>query len=121
MVKKITEATQTDPFKIKKDKNGNENDESFMRSNFRFKNTKTGKDAFTQINRFDFFNFEKEVKPIIDVLTMKTLEQSQLEVYEEEVLSQMKAYKENLYCKTKTKIIYENKKCKFIITIIKSN
>jgi predicted Zn-ribbon and HTH transcriptional regulator len=52
------------------------------------------------------------VKPIIEVLTMKTLQQSLLEVYEEEVLEQMEKYKENLHSKTKTKIIYENKKCK---------
>jgi hypothetical protein len=55
------------------------------------------------------------VKPIIEVLTMKTLQQSLLEVYEEEVLEQMEKYKENLHSKTKTKIIYENKKCKVLM------
>jgi hypothetical protein len=107
-VKKITETTQTDPF-IKK-QNNLINQEQTMTANFRFRNKKTGKDAFTQINRFDFFDFDKEVKPIIEILTMKTLEQSLMEVYEEEILLQMKKYKENLHSKTKTKIIYENKK-----------
>lgn len=107
-VRKVTEGTQTDAFMLSKDK-GNDS-ENFMRANFRFKNKKTGKDAFTQINRFDFFNFDKEVKPIIEVLCMKTLQQSLLEVYEEEVLDRMQMYKETLHSKTKTKIIYENRK-----------
>lgn len=109
-VEKVTEGTQTDVFLVKKNAIGES--ESEMMEKFRFKNKKTGKDAFTQINRFDFFDFEKEVKPIIEILTMKTLEQSLLEVYEEELLAQMQKYKENLYSKTKTKIIYENKKCR---------
>lgn len=109
-MRKITEATQTDPFL--KDKSALMRQEETMSSNFRFRKKKTGKDAFTQINRFDFFNYEKEVKPMIEVLTTKTLEQSLVEVYEEEFLSQMQRFKENLYSKTKTKIIYENKKRK---------
>lgn len=87
-----------------------------MRKNYRFRHKKTGKDAVTQINRFDFFDFDKEVQPIVDILTSKTIQQSSLEVYEEEMLSKMKKYKETLYSKTKTKIIQENRKCKIIHT-----
>lgn len=107
-VRRVTEGTQTDAFT--KDESVLAQQEQTMTANYRFRKKKTGKDAFTQINRFDFFDYEKEVKPMIDVLTTKTLEQSLLEVYEEEFLSQMQRYKENLHSKTKTKIIYENKK-----------
>ena len=115
-VKKVSEVTQTDTFILRK--NNNQHQEEMMNANFRFRNKKTGKDAFTQINRFDFFNFDKEVKPIIEILTMKTLEQSLMEVYEEEILLQMQKYKENLHSKTKTKIIYENKKCNGILVVL---
>lgn len=104
----MAEATQTDVFL--EAPSALEQQEETMTANFRFRKKKTGKDAFTQINRFDFFNFEKEVQPIVEVLTTKTLEQSLVEVYEEEFLEQMQAYKENLHSKTKTRIIYENKK-----------
>ena len=83
--------------------------------NFRFENKKTGKDAVTQINRFDFFDFDSEVAPIVNILTSKTIEQSLLEVFEEEMLNKMKKYRETLYSKTKTKIIQENRKCNSIL------
>ena len=107
-IKVVSQAAQTDPFH-KQDKE--QLFKELQAEAFAFRGKKTGKDAATQINRFDFFDFEKEVWPILDVLTSKTLEQSQLEVYEEEMLSQMRQFKDILYKKSKTKVIHENKKC----------
>lgn len=52
---------------------------------------KSGVDAFTQIEE-DLFDFDFEVEPILEVLVGKTLEQSMLEVMEEEELAEMKAH-----------------------------
>ncbi|CAK8694853.1 radial spoke head protein 3 homolog [Clavelina lepadiformis] len=51
---------------------------------------KTGKDVATQILEGDLFDFNLEVKPILEVLVGKTLEQSLLEVLEEEELSNLR-------------------------------
>ena len=59
---------------------------------------KTGVDATTQIDPEDnLFKFDLEVEPILEVLVGKTLEQSLLEVQEEEELSHLRARKEALY------------------------
>ncbi len=59
---------------------------------------KTGVDATTQIEPEDnLFKFDLEVEPILEVLVGKTLEQSLLEVQEEEELSHLRARKEALY------------------------
>lgn len=52
---------------------------------------KTGKDIATQILDGDLFDFDIEVKPILEVLVGKTVEQSLLEVMEEEELANLRA------------------------------
>ncbi|RVE66335.1 hypothetical protein OJAV_G00106500 [Oryzias javanicus] len=53
--------------------------------------SKTGKDAETQIDEGDLFDFEEEVRPILEILVGKTLEQSLLEVMEKEELAALMA------------------------------
>jgi len=55
---------------------------------------KTGVDKETQIMEGDLFDFELEVEPILDVLVGKTLEQSMMEVMEEEELAELRAHQE---------------------------
>jgi hypothetical protein len=55
-----------------------------------FTPVKNGEDASTQINKGDLFDFDEEVEPIINVLTFKTLEESRMEVLEEEEIKGMK-------------------------------
>merc|ERR1711934_970890 len=55
---------------------------------------KTGVDTGTQIMEGDLFDFELEVEPILDVLVGKTLEQSMMEVMEEEELAELRAHQE---------------------------
>ncbi|NWT13719.1 RSPH3 protein, partial [Vireo altiloquus] len=50
---------------------------------------KTGKDVATQIEEGELFDFDIEVKPMLEVLIGKTVEQALLEVMEEEELSQL--------------------------------
>jgi len=51
---------------------------------------KTGLDVATQIYEGDLFDFDVEVKPILEVLVGKTVEQSLLEVMEEEELANLR-------------------------------
>lgn len=51
---------------------------------------KTGVDVETQIYEGDLFDFNIEVKPILEVLIGKTIEQSLLEVMEEEELANLR-------------------------------
>ncbi|XP_063723385.1 radial spoke head protein 3 homolog B-like isoform X2 [Symsagittifera roscoffensis] len=51
---------------------------------------KTGMDVETQIEEGDLFDFDVEVGPILEVLVGKTLEQSLLEVMEEEELANLR-------------------------------
>ncbi|NXN65178.1 RSPH3 protein, partial [Himantopus himantopus] len=53
---------------------------------------KTGKDVATQIEEGELFDFDVEVKPILEVLIGKTVEQALLEVMEEEELAQLWAH-----------------------------
>lgn len=55
---------------------------------------KTGKDVQTQVEDGELFHFDKEVEPILDVLVMKTLEQSIMEVEEEHELARMSEFKD---------------------------
>eukprot|EP00657_Telonema_sp_P-1_P007814 TRINITY_DN2804_c0_g1_i1.p1 TRINITY_DN2804_c0_g1~~TRINITY_DN2804_c0_g1_i1.p1 ORF type:complete len:246 (-),score=56.30 TRINITY_DN2804_c0_g1_i1:150-887(-) len=55
---------------------------------------KTGVDQGTQILEGDLFDFELEVEPILDVVVGKTLEQSMMEVMEEEELAELRAHQE---------------------------
>nr|CAD7403858.1 unnamed protein product [Timema poppensis] len=52
---------------------------------------KTGIDVETQILPGELFDFDREVLPILEVLTGKTLEQSLLEVLEEEEMAELRA------------------------------
>lgn len=54
---------------------------------------KIGRDAETQINRGDLFNFDTEVDPILDAMVGKTLEQAMLEVLQEEEIEAMRKQK----------------------------
>lgn len=52
---------------------------------------KTGVDVSTQILEGELFDFDIEVKPILEVLVGKTIEQALLEVMEEEELANLRA------------------------------
>lgn len=52
---------------------------------------KTGKDVATQILEGELFDFDIEVKPMLEVLVGKTIEQALLEVMEEEELATLRA------------------------------
>ncbi|CAN0307177.1 radial spoke head protein 3 homolog [Lampetra fluviatilis] len=52
---------------------------------------KSGRDATTQILPGELFDFEVEVRPLVEVLVGKTVEQSLLEVMEEEELASLRA------------------------------
>ncbi|XP_051020201.1 radial spoke head protein 3 homolog isoform X2 [Acomys russatus] len=52
---------------------------------------KTGKDVATQILEGELFDFDLEVKPMLEVLVGKTIEQALLEVMEEEELAKLRA------------------------------
>eukprot|EP00057_Strongylocentrotus_purpuratus_P031143 XP_783727.1 PREDICTED: radial spoke head protein 3 homolog isoform X1 [Strongylocentrotus purpuratus] len=52
---------------------------------------KTGMDIATQIYEGDLFDFDIEVKPILEVIVGKTVEQALLEVMEEEELANLRA------------------------------
>ncbi|XP_056151104.1 radial spoke head protein 3 homolog [Lampris incognitus] len=52
---------------------------------------KTGKDVATQIEEGELFDFDREVQPVLEVLVGKTVEQSLLEVMEEEELACLQA------------------------------
>lgn len=71
-------STQTDPFMDRPDSP-------------LFVPAKSGVDASTQIEE-DLFDFDFEVEPILEVLVGKTLEQSMLEVMEEEEMSELKRH-----------------------------
>lgn len=58
---------------------------------------RTGIDAHTQVEEFELFDFDREVEPILDVLVMKTLEQSIMEVEEEHELASMSEFKSAWY------------------------
>ncbi|KAM4817247.1 radial spoke head protein 3 homolog [Urocitellus parryii] len=52
---------------------------------------KTGRDVATQILEGELFDFDLEVKPMLEVLVGKTIEQALLEVMEEEELANLQA------------------------------
>eukprot|EP01027_Heterolobosea_sp_BB2_P005448 GEZU01008333.1.p1 GENE.GEZU01008333.1~~GEZU01008333.1.p1 ORF type:complete len:392 (+),score=113.74 GEZU01008333.1:249-1424(+) len=55
---------------------------------------KTGIDRATQVEDGELFDFDYEVEPILEVLVGKTLEQSMMEVMEEEELAALKQHQE---------------------------
>ncbi|XP_061566455.1 radial spoke head protein 3 homolog B-like [Cololabis saira] len=52
---------------------------------------KSGIDVTTQIKEGELFDFDREMQPVVEVLVGKTIEQSQLEVMEEEELASLRA------------------------------
>jgi len=58
---------------------------------------KTGRDVSTQVEDNELFNFDREVTPIIDVIVTKTVEQSLIEIEEEEEISRIKKFKEEFW------------------------
>lgn len=50
---------------------------------------KTGIDSATQVEDYELFDFDREVTPIVDVIITKTLEQSRLEIEQEEEIKKM--------------------------------
>lgn len=58
---------------------------------------KTGRDVSTQIEDNELFNFDREVTPIIDVMVTKTIEQSMIEIEEEEEIRRIKEFKEQYW------------------------
>ncbi|XP_061655212.1 radial spoke head protein 3 homolog [Phyllopteryx taeniolatus] len=52
---------------------------------------KSGEDVATQIQDGELFDFDREVQPVLEVLVGKTIEQSLLEVMEEEELARLRA------------------------------
>ncbi|KAM5228763.1 radial spoke head protein 3 homolog [Ctenodactylus gundi] len=52
---------------------------------------KTGKDVATEILEGELFDFDLEVKPMLEVLVGKTIEQALIEVMEEEELANLRA------------------------------
>lgn len=55
---------------------------------------KTGIDNATQIEAGDLFNFDLEVRPILEVLVGKTIEQALMEVMEEEELQRLRDHQQ---------------------------
>jgi hypothetical protein len=55
---------------------------------------KTGVDVETQVEDNDLFDFDFEVQPIVSTIVGKTLEQSFMEVHEEEELANIRRHKE---------------------------
>ena len=51
---------------------------------------KSGRDAETQIDANDLFDFDAEVEPLLEVMVGKTLEEAMLEVLQEEELESMR-------------------------------
>merc|ERR1719316_1884338 len=59
-----------------------------------FMPAKVGVDVDTQIEEGDLFDFDVEVEPVLEVLVGKTLEQSMMEVLEEEELDSIRRHQE---------------------------
>merc|ERR1719265_791780 len=60
-----------------------------------FMPAKIGVDIDTQIEEGDLFDFDVEVEPVLEVLVGKTLEQSMMEVLEEEELESLQRHQED--------------------------
>jgi hypothetical protein len=50
-----------------------------------------GKDQSTQIEEGDLFDFDMEIEPILNTLLTKILDESRMEVLEEDEIAQVKA------------------------------
>ena len=65
----------------------------------------SGKCVATQIEDGDLFDFDKEVEPILEVLIGKTIEQSLMEVLEEEELKSFAKYKADFQQKRNQELV----------------
>jgi len=66
---------------------------------------KIGLDIDTQIEEGDLFDFDVEVEPVLEVLTGKTLEQSMMEVLEEEELASLERHQEDFEKRRNTEML----------------
>jgi hypothetical protein len=66
---------------------------------------RVGRDAETQIQRGDLFNFDTEVDPILDAMVGKTLEQAMLEVQQEEEIEAMRKQKVDFEQRRKEEVL----------------
>jgi len=62
---------------------------------------KKGYDVGSQVDTTKIFHFEREIKPLVNVVVSKTLEQSLMEVTQEEVLKQLELEKKQFRAKRK--------------------
>lgn len=70
-----------------------------------FMPAKIGVDIDTQIYDGDLFDFDVEVEPVLEVLTGKTLEQSMMEVLEEEELDSLRRHQEDFEKRRNTEVL----------------
>jgi hypothetical protein len=70
-----------------------------------FMPAKIGIDIDTQIYDGDLFDFDVEVEPVLEVLTGKTLEQSMMEVLEEEELDSLRRHQEDFEKRRNTEML----------------
>merc|ERR1719482_219783 len=70
-----------------------------------FMPAKIGVDIDTQIEEGDLFDFDVEVEPVLEVLVGKTLEQSMMEVLEEEELESLRMHQEEFEKKRNTEML----------------
>merc|ERR1719217_147512 len=70
-----------------------------------FMPAKIGIDIDTQIYEGDLFDFDVEVEPVLEVLVGKTLEQSMMEVLEEEELESLRLHQEDFEKRRNTEML----------------
>merc|ERR1719444_760585 len=70
-----------------------------------FMPAKIGIDIDIQIYEGDLFDFDVEVEPVLEVLVGKTLEQSMMEVLEEEELESLRRHQEDFEKKRNTEML----------------
>lgn len=70
-----------------------------------FMPAKIGVDIDTQIEEGDLFDFDVEVEPVLEVLVGKTLEQSMMEVLEEEELESLRLHQEDFEKRRNTEML----------------
>merc|ERR1719181_1253297 len=66
---------------------------------------KVGVDIDTQIEDGELFDFDREVEPVLEVLVGKTLEQSMMEVLEEEELESLRRHQEDFEKRRNTEML----------------
>merc|ERR1719487_2501521 len=70
-----------------------------------FMPAKVGVDIETQIEEGELFDFDREVEPVLEVLVGKTLEQSMMEVLEEEELDSLRRHQEEFEKRRNTEML----------------